>query len=117
MPEVQIASEQPDQTNIYLCPGLFVKHMVFAEGTYIPQHSHETDHLSVIATGAVRVWQDGVLIGDYTAPAGVLIEAHSKHTFLALQPNTTVLCVHAVDEGGDPHIHEEHSLEEVAQCL
>lgn len=103
--------EQPAQTNIYLCRGLFVKHMVFAEGTLIPQHSHATPHLSVIATGAVRAWKDGVLLGDFHAPGGVLIEAEAKHTFLALKPHTTVLCVHRVGPDGDPDVLEEHELE------
>ena len=102
--------EQPLSTDIRMCDGLFVKHTVFAEGTYIPQHSHDTDHLSIIATGAVRVWQDGELLGDYAAPNGVVIKARRKHLFLALEPMTTVLCVHRVDESGEPTIHEEHEL-------
>lgn len=114
MPPLRALAEQPVSTDIYSkCPGLFVKHCVFAEGTYIPQHSHETPHLSVLATGAARVWKNGVLLGDYKAPAGVLIEAHAKHTFLALEPATTVLCVHRVDDGDDPAIHEEHEFEGV----
>jgi quercetin dioxygenase-like cupin family protein len=91
------AEHQPIETNIHLCEGLFVKHAVFAEDTYIPQHSHETEHLSVVATGAVRVWQDGELMGDYRAPAGIVIKARVKHLFLALEPMTTVLCVHRVE--------------------
>jgi quercetin dioxygenase-like cupin family protein len=102
--------EQPIQTDIHLCEGLFVKHCVFAEGTYIPQHSHSDEHLSVIATGAVRVWADDVWLGDYAAPAAVVIRPQVKHMFLALAPMTTVLCVHRVDETGEPAIHEEHHL-------
>lgn len=105
------AEQQPLQTNIHLAPGLFVKHCVFAAGTLIPQHSHDLDHLSVIATGTVRVWRDGEQLGDYRAPAGILIEAHAKHTFLALEEGTTVLCVHRLDESGDVPIHELHELE------
>ena len=103
-------AEQPIETNISICEGLFVKHAIFAEGTFIPQHSHAFEHLSVIATGAVRVWKDGVLLGDYIAPAGVVIEARAKHLFLALAPWTTVLCVHRVDESGDPRVHALHEL-------
>ena len=106
------AEHQPIETNIHLCEGLFVKHAVFAEDTYIPQHSHETEHLSVVATGAVRVWQDGELMGDYRAPAGIVIKARVKHLFLALEPMTTVLCVHRVDETGEVAIHAEHHIVE-----
>lgn len=101
---------QPIQTDIKLCAGLFVKHMVFSAGTYIPQHSHEHAHLSTIATGSVRIWRDGVLMGDLKAPAGIVIPAHSKHTFLALEPFTTVLCIHRVGADGEPEIYEEHHL-------
>jgi quercetin dioxygenase-like cupin family protein len=103
-------ADQPLQTNIRMCEGLFVKHCIFAAGTYIPQHSHETPHLSVIATGAVRAWQDGELLGDFTAPAGIVIKARAKHLFLALT-EATVLCVHRVDDDGEVAIHEEHHLD------
>jgi quercetin dioxygenase-like cupin family protein len=102
--------EQPVETNIHLCAGLFVKHAVFAKGSYIPQHSHTSDHLSVVAAGAVRAWADDVLLGDYRAPAGIVIKAATKHLFLALEPMTAVLCIHRVDETGEPEIHEEHHL-------
>jgi len=97
-------AEQPISTDIHLCAGLFVKHCVFAAGTYIPQHSHEYEHLSVIATGAVRAWENGLLIGDFRAPAGIVIKARVPHLFLALEPMTTLLCVHRVDETGEPGI-------------
>lgn len=106
--ELQRLDDQPVQTDIHMCEGLFVKHAIFAAGSYIPQHSHDAEHLSVVATGAVRCWADGMLLGDFKAPAGVVIKAHVKHMFLALEPMTTVLCVHRVDEDGEPAIHEEH---------
>ena len=110
LPPLAPLDEQPLSTNIYTdVPGLFVKHCVFDAGTFIPQHSHTTPHLSVIATGAVRVWKDGAVLGDFRAPAGVTIEAYAKHTFLALEPGTTVLCVHR----DTPEMHEEHQFEGV----
>ena len=101
--------EQPVTTDIHMCEGLFVKHMVFAAGSYIPQHSHRSAHLSVIAAGSVRAWGNGELLGDFKAPAGIVIEARVKHLFLALEP-TTILCVHRVDESGEIAIDEEHHL-------
>jgi hypothetical protein len=106
--------QQPISTDIRICKGLFVKHCIFAEGTYIPQHSHETEHLSVIATGAVRAWANDVLLGDFAAPAGIVIKARVPHLFLALRPMTTVLCIHRVDETGEPGIIDEpHFVEYV----
>jgi len=101
--------EQPVETNIHICPGLFVKHSVFEEGSFIPQHSHEYPHLTVVASGAVRAWKDDVLLGDFTAPAGIVIEAGTKHLFLALAP-AAVLCIHRVDEDGDPSVLDEHQI-------
>lgn len=101
---------QPISTDLTMCDGLFVKHCVFNEGAWIPQHSHETAHLSAIATGSVRVWKDGKCMGDFTAPSGIRIEALSEHLFLALEDGTTVLCIHRVDDGDEPHIHAEHQI-------
>jgi len=102
-------ADQPIATDITLCEGLFVKHAVFQAGSFIPQHSHDLPHLSVIATGSVRVWQDGDLMGDFVAPAGIVIKAHAKHLFLALE-QATVLCVHRLDENGDLPIHALHEI-------
>jgi quercetin dioxygenase-like cupin family protein len=108
---LQRLAEQPISTDIRMCEGLFVKHCIFAEGAYIPQHSHQDAHLSVIATGAVRAWADGELLGDFRAPAGIVIQARCKHMFLALEPMTTILCVHRVEQGGEPVVHEEHHID------
>lgn len=99
--------DQPVETNITLCDGLFVKHAIFAKDSYIPQHSHETDHLTVVATGAVRAWADQVLLGDFHAPAGIVIKARVQHLFLALEPMTALLCIHRVDETGEPATIDE----------
>lgn len=105
------AMAQPKQTDITMCPGLFCKVAVFAKDTYIPQHSHAHEHLSLVAHGAVRVWCDGMLLGDFKAPAGIVIKARSKHLFLALQ-ESTVCCIHRVGLDGEPEIVDEHHLVE-----
>ena len=102
-------AEQPIISDLHMSDGTFVKSMLVQKaGTHIPQHSHAVSHTSFIATGAVRVWQDGKLLGDFTAPAGVLIEAKTKHLFLALQDNTTVLCIHRADL---LEVLDEHQLD------
>lgn len=111
IPPLRVLETQPVQTNLKMCEGLFVKHMIFAADSYIPQHSHSSPHLSVLATGAIKAWKDGEFLGTFHAPAGLVIEAHAKHLFLALEPNTTILCVHRVDDDGEPDIHEEHTPE------
>ena len=89
--------------------GVFIREMLTPDaGTLIPQHSHETGHISYVAAGAVRAWRDGELLGDFAAPAAIQVAVHVKHSFLVLVPYTLVLCVHAVAEGEDVAIHEEH---------
>ena len=102
--------EQPIETDLCMCEGLFAKVAVFARGSYVPQHAHESDHLSVIAAGAVRVWEDGRCRGDFRAPAGIVIAANIKHTFLALEDHTAVVCVHRVADDGGPVVTAEHHL-------
>lgn len=103
--------EQPTQVDMTMADGVFVKQIVIPRaGTYVPQHSHTYDHTSMLALGSMRVWQDGVLLGDYTAPKALLIPAHTKHTFLALTDGTMVYCIHNVSRTGVMEIQEEHSL-------
>jgi quercetin dioxygenase-like cupin family protein len=66
-------------------------------GTLIPQHRHTWDHISYLAAGAVRVWRDNELVGDFQAPDAIQIPARAAHRFLTLAPNTLILCVHATD--------------------
>lgn len=112
MTEFERLADQPIETDIHICEGLFVKHAVFAKGSYIPQHSHEFDHLSVIASGAARVWKNGILVGDFSAPSGLVITAHTKHLFLALEDGTSVLCIHRTDLNGGVPVHSEHKIVE-----
>lgn len=106
--------DQPDVTDIKLVDGVFCKMMYFRPAEmHVPQHAHEYDHLSLIATGAVRVWADERLMGEFVAPAFITIKARVKHRFLTLVPGTTVVCIHNADRGDEVPIHEEHQLVEV----
>lgn len=70
----------------------------------------ERKHMSMLALGSVRVWQDGVYSGDYTAPAGIKIPANVKHTFMSLEPNTIIYCIHNTARTGQVEINQEHHL-------
>lgn len=112
--QIRKLQDQPLQTDIKIEGQYFFKHAIFPKDSYIPQHSHSTDHISLVTTGAVRLWRDDVLVGDFYAFSAIPIAAHTKHLFLALEPMTTVVCVHRLDENGDlPTHHDEHSIEYV----
>lgn len=93
--------DQPPVVEIKMADGIFIKQMLIARsGTFIPQHVHPYDHTSMLAVGSVRLWKDGVLDGDYTAPTGILITAGIAHMFMALSDNTIVYCIHNVSRTG-----------------
>jgi len=89
---------------------IFIKQMFLKDaGMYVPQHSHSYEHASMLAHGSVRVWQDGVEIGDFKAAIPINIPAGSKHTFMSLEPNTVVYCIHRTDRCGHVEIESEHT--------
>jgi hypothetical protein len=101
--------EQPFKITLHLSDGTFVKaYKVPRANTGLPQHSHGYSHTSYIATGSVKVWRDGVYTGTVAAPDGILIAAHTKHFFQTLEDNTTILCIHALTDGEEPDIEDEH---------
>lgn len=90
--------------------GIFIKQMYLDRaGLYVPQHSHKYDHASMLASGSVRLWKDGELAGDFKAPTPINITAGTKHTFMSLEPNTVIYCIHRTDRHGIVEVDEEHA--------
>ena len=105
-----VLTDQPETTDLRMADGVFCKTVrVRKAHSFIPQHSHPRPHVSVVVRGAVRLWRDGALDGDYRGPVGVLIEAHVKHLFETLEDDVIMLCVH--DE--EIEIEDEHQIVEV----
>jgi quercetin dioxygenase-like cupin family protein len=65
-------------------------------------HTHDFDHTTLLASGALSVKVDGV-VTEFKAPHMILIKAEYEHELTALEPNTVAYCVHAVRNtgGGD----------------
>lgn len=109
IPAIEPLIEQPHQVDIKMADDVFIKQIVVANPeTYLPQHSHAYDHTSMIALGAVRVWEGGDCKGDFTAPCGLTIKACVKHMFMTLVPNTIIYCIHNVSRTGDVDLLDEH---------
>ena len=106
---------QPSSVEIKIVDDIFIKSMEIARaGTFVPQHSHTYDHVSMLAVGSVRVWADDELLGDYHAPAGILIKSHTMHRFLSLVDNTLIYCIHRIHDGEDGvNVHKENKFREV----
>ena len=98
----------PDGIEIHTADDVFIKQMILpSAGFTVPQHSHDHDHTSMVAVGKVRLWKDEELMGDFTAPTGILIKAHCKHTFLSLEPSI-VYCIHNIARAGMVGVESEH---------
>lgn len=104
------ARNQPVETTMALFGGIFAKaYTVPDAGTLLPQHAHETPHVTALTAGSVRVWQNGEAMGDFTAPAFIKVAAHALHRFLTLSPNVGLMCIHA-SETEDVPIAADGSL-------
>ena len=83
--------------------------------TLLPQHAHAHSHISMVVQGAVHVWKNDELLGEFIAPAMIRIEAYALHKFMTLTDNTTIACLHNADHAdqeGEPVIAAEHQLVE-----
>lgn len=109
---LRAADEQPpDDVEFFTADGVFIKQMLIAKaGTIIPQHAHKHYHMSMLATGSVRAWADGNLLGDSVAPAGIPIKAGVKHIFMSLEDNTIIYCIHRLHDTPGVEIAEEHHI-------
>ena len=81
-------------------------------GQIVPQHAHEHEHITLLCRGSIRGWKDGELLGDFNAPALIVIPAGSKHAFLALTNDVVLSCLHNLrgTDTTEPRIMEEHKL-------
>lgn len=70
-------------------------------GDRVPQHTHDHEHVTLIAAGAARLYVDGVRREDIRAFRAIVIEANRQHMFEALEPNTRLACVHQLN--GEPY--------------
>lgn len=106
-----LSDDQPSGVEHYTADGVYIRQIVVKNAnSIIPQHSHVYDHMTMIVKGSVRIWKDGDLIGERTAPDGVFIPAHAKHAFLTLQDDTVLYCIHNMLHTGKIEIDEEHQI-------
>lgn len=75
--------------------GVYAKEIHLPAGSFVVQHKHGFDHLSVLASGRVYVGVDADII-EYTAPACILIKAGASHVVEAVE-DAVWYCVHATD--------------------
>ena len=83
----------------YAVGGVYVKELLLShKGSKVVGHKHKFDHLSLLATGIVKVTVDGHST-TYIGPIGINIKANQQHEILAITDNCLWYCIHAVPEG------------------
>lgn len=75
---------------------LFARMMHFVDvGDIEHGHTHNFDHLTLLAKGKLRVTVDGKAT-DFTAPQMIYIKADKNHELVALEADTLAYCIHAL---------------------
>ena len=74
----------------------YAKQMTLPAGHYAETHSHNFDHLSILASGTVTVELDGIN-ETFTGPTCIVIRAGQQHKITA-HTDSVWFCVHATDE-------------------
>lgn len=75
---------------------LFSRMMYFRKAGDIEiGHTHQFDHLTLLAKGKLRVTVEGVTT-DFTAPHMIYIKADKVHELVALTDETVAYCIHAL---------------------
>jgi len=94
--------------------GVYAKQMTLPAGYTALSHSHNFDHMSILASGKVLVKTDDSEVVEYTAPTVVTIKAGINHAIYAVE-DSSWFCVHATEETDEDHIDEVliHMKEEV----
>lgn len=78
---------------------LFSRQMYFKNvGDVEHGHTHQFDHLTLLAAGRLQVTVEGV-VSEFTAPHMIYIKKDKMHELIALEPNTVAYCIHALRIG------------------
>lgn len=88
--------------------GVYAKETRLPAGLTIISHRHKYDHLSILASGRVRVDVEGPaysMKSEFAAPACIQIPAGHHHMIAALE-DSTWYCIHATDVADEKAIDE-----------
>lgn len=86
-------------TDIKIVDNVLVKlHHFLRVGDTHQGHAHTFDHITLLASGAVRMVHDNGEV-EYKAPHLIVTPKGITHQFTALEPHTVFCCVHAIRDG------------------
>lgn len=82
----------------YIVGGVYAKELQLRlRGDKVVSHSHNFDHLSLLAKGRVAVTVNGIST-VYNAPTAVNVRAFMEHEIEALVDDCLWYCIHAVPD-------------------
>jgi quercetin dioxygenase-like cupin family protein len=85
--------------NIGCVANLYSRMMHFENAGDIEHgHTHPFDHLTLLATGSLKIIVDGQET-IFKAPHMIYIHKDKKHELVALENNTVAYCIHALRSG------------------
>lgn len=106
---------------IKIVDNVFVKMMHFLRaGDVHSGHSHNFDHITLLATGRVRMTHNNGE-QEFVAPHLIVTPKGITHQFTALEAGTLLCCIHAIRDGdgvddvADPSISPEQALQLLRQ--
>lgn len=106
---------------IQVVDNVFVRMMCFVQaGDTVTGHAHTFDHITLLSSGAVRMYCENVE-KEFIAPHLIVTSKGKHHGFTALQPNTLLCCVHAIRDGdgvediAPQELDQRHALELLAK--
>lgn len=106
---------------IKIVDNVFVKMMQFLRaGDAHSGHAHTYDHITLLASGKVRMLHDNGE-QEYAAPHLIVTPKGITHQFIALEANTVLCCIHAIRDGdtvddiADPAIDEQTAFDLLKQ--
>ena len=89
---------------------IFTRLMNFEKaGDEMQGHYHTYDHLTLLASGSVKVIVDEQET-TFTAPHMIYIRADKKHTLIALEDKTVACCIHAIRDKDTGDIVEPNMI-------
>ncbi len=104
-PSLTLEIPVPDtpQVAIGKVANLFSRMMHFLKAGDVEHgHTHQFDHLTLLASGSLRVTVDGAT-SEFKAPHMIYIHKDKRHELVALEDHTVAFCIHAIrdKETGD----------------
>lgn len=108
----------PDAKN-----GVGIKELYFPQpGIFMGQHAHKRGHDHLVGSGEIRVWVEGVEVGDFKAGQVINMEAGKRHILMSLKKDTRGFCLTSLALGENavvalsefPEETKEKSLEELS---